>query len=140
MLKEFNLHTIVRLGSGAFAPYTDIPTNLLFFDRGGPTREVWYYEVALPDGKKKYSKTAPMLEEEFQPAIDWWMDRKESDRAWRVPIADIEAGVLNLDIKNPRGASQIDDLPPEQIIERMMQSQEEVAAILRSVREVVTRV
>lgn len=138
LLKEFNLHTVVRLGSGAFAPYTDIPTNLLFFDRSGPTREIWYYEVALPEGKKKYSKTAPMLEEEFQPAIDWWLDRKESDRAWRVPIAAIEAAELNLDFKNPRGASQADDLPPAQIIEQMMQSQDEMTLLLREVQRLVS--
>jgi hypothetical protein len=59
LLKEFNLHTIVRLPNGVFAPYTGIPTNLLFFDRSGPTREVWYYEQPLPEGRKNYTKTAP---------------------------------------------------------------------------------
>jgi type I restriction enzyme M protein len=54
LLKEFNLHTIVRLPNGVFAPYTSIPTNLLFFDRSGPTKEVWYYEQPLPEGL--YSK------------------------------------------------------------------------------------
>lgn len=137
LLKEFNLHTIVRLGSGAFAPYTDIPTNLLFFDRGGPTREVWYYEVALPEGKKKYSKTAPMLEEEFQPAIDWWTDRKESDRAWRVPIAVIEATDLNLDIKNPRGSSVEDDAAPHEIVARMIENQRLVGGLLEDVNNLV---
>ena len=56
LLKEFNLHTIVRLPNGVFAPYTSIPTNLLFFDRSGPTREVWYYEQPLPEGRKNYTK------------------------------------------------------------------------------------
>lgn len=139
LLTEFNLHTIVRLGSGAFAPYTDIPTNLLFFDRSGPTREVWYYEVPLPDGKRKYSKTAPMREDEYLPVIEWWNDRKESDQSWRVPIADIESGDLNLDIKNPRGLRQVDILSPEQIIERMLHGHEEVATLLKSVREAVAR-
>ena len=58
LLKEFNLHTIVRLPNGVFAPYTSIPTNLLFFDRSGPTKEVWYYEQPLPEGRKNYTKTA----------------------------------------------------------------------------------
>src|ERR1022692_3758785 len=52
LLKEFNLHTIVRLPNGVFAPYTSIPTNLLFFDRSGPTKEIWYYEQPLPEGRK----------------------------------------------------------------------------------------
>ena len=67
LLKEFNLHTIVRLPNGVFAPYTSIPTNILFFDRSGPTREVWYYEQPLPEGRKNYTKTAPIQFEEFAP-------------------------------------------------------------------------
>lgn len=65
LLKEFNLHTIVRQPNGVFAPYTSIPTNLLFFDRSGRTREVWYYEQPLPEGRKNYTKTAPIHFEEF---------------------------------------------------------------------------
>ena len=69
LLKEFNLHTIVRLPNGVFAPYTSIPTNMLFFDRSGPTREVWYYEQPLPEGRKNYTKTAPIQFEEFAPRV-----------------------------------------------------------------------
>ncbi len=72
LLKEFNLHTIVRLPNGVFAPYTNIPTNLLFFDRSGPTKEVWYYELALPEGRKNYTKTKPMQFEEFADCLAWW--------------------------------------------------------------------
>jgi type I restriction enzyme M protein len=71
LLKEFNLHTIVRLPNGVFAPYTGIPTNILFFDRSGPTREVWYYEYPLPEGRKNCTKTAPIQFEEFAPLIAW---------------------------------------------------------------------
>jgi type I restriction enzyme M protein len=60
LLKEFHLHTIVRLPNGVFAPYTGIQTNILFFDCSGPTREVWYYEHPLPEGRKNYTKTAPI--------------------------------------------------------------------------------
>ena len=87
MLKEFRLHTIVRLPQGVFAPYTDIPANLLFFQRGGPTDEIWYYELSHPEGRKKYSKTAPLPFEAFQPALDWWNKREESPQAWRVDFA-----------------------------------------------------
>ncbi|MFN3592982.1 MAG: class I SAM-dependent DNA methyltransferase, partial [Thermaurantiacus sp.] len=72
LLKEFKLHTIVRLPQGVFAPYTDIPANLLFFERGGPTDTLWYYELPLPEGRKKYSKTAPLQFEEFAPVLAWW--------------------------------------------------------------------
>src|SRR5204863_5784447 len=82
LLKEFNLHTIVRLPNGVFAPYTSIPTNLLFFDRSHPTEEVWYYEHSLPEGRKNYTKTQPIQFDEFADCLAWWKKRKENDRAW----------------------------------------------------------
>ena len=87
MLKEFRLHTIVRLPQGVFAPYTDIPANLLFFERGGPTDTIWYYDLPLPAGRKKYSKTAPLQFEEFASAQAWWNAREESPQAWAVDFA-----------------------------------------------------
>ena len=97
LLKQFNLHTIVRLPNGVFAPYTGIPTNILFFDRSGPTKEVWYYEQPLPEGRKNYTKTAPIQFEEFAPCIAWWNNRQENERAWRVPCC-LSQGLQNLPI------------------------------------------
>jgi type I restriction enzyme M protein len=97
LLKEFNLHTIVRLPNGVFAPYTSIPTNLLFFDRSGPTEHIWYYEMPLPEGRKNYTKTQPMQFEEFGDCIAWWPadKRVENERAWKVKAADILAGATS---------------------------------------------
>ena len=94
MLKEFKLHTIVRLPQGVFAPYTDIPANLLFFERGGPTDTIWYYELPLPAGRKKYSKTAPLQFEEFAPALAWWNAREEGPQAWKVDFAAKRAAAV----------------------------------------------
>ncbi len=97
MLKEFKLHTIVRLPQGVFAPYTDIPANLLFFERGGPTDTIWYYELPLPEGRKKYSKTAPLQFEEFGPVLAWWNDRQEGEKcpqAWKVDFATKRATAI----------------------------------------------
>ena len=94
MLKEFNLHTIVRLPQGVFAPYTDIPANLLFFERCGPTDTIWYYELPLPEGRKKYSKTAPLQFEEFAPALTWWNNREEGPQAWKVDFAAKRAAAV----------------------------------------------
>jgi type I restriction enzyme M protein len=69
LLKDFNLHTIVRLPNGVFAPYTGIPTNLLFFDRSGQTNEIWYYELPLPEGRKTYTKTKPIQDEDFSVCV-----------------------------------------------------------------------
>lgn len=94
MLREFRLHTVVRLPPGVFAPYTDIPANLLFFERGGPTDTIWYYELPLPEGRKKYSKTAPLQFEEFAPVLGWWNAREEGPQAWKVDFAARHAGAL----------------------------------------------
>lgn len=86
LLKEFNLHTIVRLPEGTFAPYTDIPANLLFFDRSGPTKIIWYYQVPPPEGRKKYTKTMPMQVEDLAACKEWFIAKKrvENEQAWKV--------------------------------------------------------
>ena len=94
LLKEFRLHTIVKLPQGVFAPYTDIPANLLFFERGGPTDTLWYYELPLPEGRKKYSKTAPLQFEEFAGAQAWWNAREEGPQAWKVDFAAKRAAAV----------------------------------------------
>lgn len=83
LLTEYRLHTIVRLPNGVFAPYTSIPTNLLFFDAAGVTEEIWYYEVPLPEGRKSFSKTKPMQESDFDSCFAWWHDRTETAQAWK---------------------------------------------------------
>jgi type I restriction enzyme M protein len=102
----------VRLPNGVFAPYTSIPTNLLFFDRSGPTRDVWYYEQPLPEGRSTYSKTKPLQYEEFADCLAWWGNQEENERAWRVPVADILANGCNLDLKNPKGKQNLSTCRP----------------------------
>ncbi|MBW2689848.1 MAG: SAM-dependent DNA methyltransferase, partial [Deltaproteobacteria bacterium] len=91
LLTECNLHTVVRLPNGVFNPYTGIKTNLLFFTKGEPTKEVWYYEHPYPAGAKSYNKTKPMRIEEFAPEKAWWENREESEQAWKVSIEQIKA-------------------------------------------------
>src|SRR6266699_3746723 len=139
LLKEFNLHTIVRLPNGVFAPYTSIPTNILFFDRSGPTREVWYYEQPLPEGRKNYTKTAPLQFEEFAPLVRWWNKREENEHAWKVPAAELLANGCNLDRKNPRGKEDITHLPPEQLAESILAKEQRIAEILGNVKGLLAR-
>lgn len=77
LLNEFNLHTIIRLPSSVFSPYTSITTNILFFDKTGPTKETWIYRLDKPEGYKNFSKTKPMKLEHFEPVISWWHQRQE---------------------------------------------------------------
>lgn len=77
LLSEFNLHTVIRMPSSVFAPYTSITTNILFFERTKPTTETWFYRLDMPEGYKHFSKTKPMKLEHFNPVIEWWNDRQE---------------------------------------------------------------
>lgn len=77
LLSEFNLHTIVRMPGSVFSPYTSITTNILFFDRTGPTKETWFYRLDMPEGYKHFSKTKPMKLEHFDPVVEWWNNRQE---------------------------------------------------------------
>lgn len=109
LLEECNLHTIIRLPKTVFAPYTDIATNLLFFTKGEPTKEIWYYELSLPDGYKAYSKTKPIQHKEFIPIKEWWNSRAESEHAWKVSIEDVKELNYNLDISNPNKPDDPED-------------------------------
>ncbi len=100
-LENCNLHTIVRLPNSVFQPYASVATNLLFFTKGEPTKEIWYYEHKLPQGIKAYNKTRPIQKAEFDPLKKWWKKRKESELAWKVSIKTLEDNGFNLDIKNP---------------------------------------
>ena len=137
MLREFNLHTVVRLPNGVFAPYTSIPTNILFFDRSGPTREVWCYEHPLPEGRKNYTKTQPVQSEEFAPCLAWWHDREENERAWRVPTDQIAASNYNLDIKNPNGQQDYEHMPPEQLVDDILAKERRIIAIMEEIKGVL---
>jgi type I restriction enzyme M protein len=116
LLADCNLHTIVRLPNGVFNPYTGIRTNLLFFSKGQPTKEVWYYEHPYPAGTKSYNKGRPIRIEEFEPEKQWWKKRGENEHAWRVSIDQIRDGDYNLDLKNPHapndGPGDVDHLLP----------------------------
>jgi type I restriction enzyme M protein len=133
LLNEFNLHTIVRLPDGVFAPYTNIPANLIFFDRSGPTKDVWFYEQPLPEGRKTYTKTQPLLHEEFGGLLTWWSSREESAQAWKVPATEIMGSGCNLDRKNPTVKKDIAHLPPEQLVTSILDKERQIISIMEEV-------
>ena len=141
LIERFNLHLVVRLPEGIFSPYTDIPTNLLFFDSGGPTEETWFYEQPLPEGRRKYSKTMPLRSEEFEDLIAWARDRKSTDRAWMARPQELvrrdEAGevkALNLDLRNPNVEDEVDARTPEQLVESIIAKEKRVLAIMSEIQ------
>lgn len=134
LLTECNLHTIVRLPKGVFAPYTSIKTNVLFFEKGRPTTEVWYYEHPYPEGYKSYSKTKPMRIEEFEPEKAWWENRVETEFAWKVTIDQIRERSFNLDIANPNAPGVFHD-DPDALLALFDNESSAVAAIRGELRQ-----
>jgi len=128
LLETCNLHTIVRLPNGVFNPYTGIKTNLLFFEKGEPTEEVWYFEHPYPQGYKSYSKTKPIRISEFRKLEKkWWGKREENEHAWRVPVQQIIDSGYNLDIKNPNTPDE-DHGDPDELLAEYLKLQKETAA------------
>ena len=120
LLTACNLHTIVRLPQSTFHPAT-VSTNLLFFQKGTPTREIWYYEHCLPEGQKSYSKTKPIRFDEFAPMIAWWDKRQENEVAWRVRVEDLKEG-FDLDVKNPHREEESAEQTLPEIIKALDES------------------
>jgi type I restriction enzyme M protein len=137
LLNDFNLHTIVRLPNGVFAPYTSIPTNLLFFDKPGPTTSIWYYELPPPEGRKNYTKTAPMQDAEFAECAALWdaPQREATAHSWLVAAADVAANNYNLDIKNPNRAEDYEHMPPEKLAADITAKEKRIAEIMVEIAE-----
>ena len=145
LLTECNLHTIVRLPNGVFAPYTGIKTNLLFFTKGTPTQHIWYYEHPYPAGVKNYNKTKPIRIEEFDAEKAWWgsaadgfASRVENERAWRVSIEAIRAANYNLDQKNPHAAEVISH-DPDQLLADYAAAQADAQSLRDALKEILAK-
>lgn len=133
LLTDCNLHTIVRLPQSTFHPAT-VSTNLLFFEKGTPTKEIWYYEHRLPEGQKSYSKTKAIQFDEFAPMIAWWDKREENEVAWRVKVGDLKRG-FDLDVKNPASLVQDHELGVKDCLTAFRKSMGQIEAALAAVEK-----
>ena len=133
LLEECNLHTIVRLPNSVFKPYASIGTNLLFFEKGSPTKEIWYYEHRVPAGQTAYSMTRPIRINHLNACVDWWggakrIGRVENEVAWKVSAEEVKARGYNLDFKNPHVV--VDDYgDPEELLIRLQESEQAVISL-----------
>lgn len=133
LMEECNLHTIVRLPNSVFKPYASVGTNLLFFEKGEPTKEVWFYEHRVPEGQKAYSMTKPIRIEDFKSCIDWWggtkrKGREDNEVAWRVNGEEVKARGYNLDFKNPNIITD-DHADPAELLARLNEAEKQTAAV-----------
>jgi len=126
-MEKCNLHTIVRLPKNVFNPVS-IRTNLLFFEKGSPTNEVWYYEHPYPDGQKSYNKSKPINIKEFDAEKAWWNNREENNYAWKVSIEEIKERGYNLDIKNPY--QEVNELAsPTELLEKYRATESKISLV-----------
>ena len=133
LMEECNLHTIVRLPNSVFRPYASIGTNLLFFEKGAPTKDIWFWEHLVPKDQKAYSMTKPIRFEHLQGCIDWWggskrKGREEGPFAWKVTAEEVKARGYNLDIKNPHTVAD-DHGEPEELLASLTAAEAETARL-----------
>jgi type I restriction enzyme M protein len=149
LVEKCNLHTIVRLPNGVFAPYTGIKTNILFFtkkpEKEHPaTKEIWYYEHPYPDGVTSYNKTKPMRFEEFETEINWWgkekdnfKTRTQTEQAWKVTIEEVIERNYNLDIKNPHIGEEVNH-DPKELLKQYHQQQKEIQSLRDQLKSILS--
>ena len=133
LLEECNLHTIVRLPPGVFQPYAGVNTNLIFFSKGQPTKEIWYYQMPLPEGLKQYTKNRGITEAEFEPIAKWFKNKKVNDNAWKVSIKEIQERNYNLDFKNPKGGEVDEEFSSKELIKIILGKEEKIKKIFKNI-------
>jgi type I restriction enzyme M protein len=141
LMEECNLHTIVRLPNSVFKPYASIGTNLLFFEKGALTKDIWFYEHRVPEGQKAYSMTKPIRFEHLQGCIDWWggakrKGREETPQAWKVTAEEVKARGYNLDIKNPHTVAD-NHGDPEELLKSLNAAEAETATLRDQLRTIL---
>lgn len=141
LLEECNLHTIVRLPNSVFKPYASIGTNLLFFEKGTPTKDIWYWEHRVPEGQKAYSMTKPIRQEHLQDCVDWWggkerQGREEGPQAWCVTLDEVKARGYNLDVRNPHTVAD-DHGDPEVLLEELTTAETNAARLRDQLKSIL---
>ena len=138
LLDECNLHTIVRLPQGVFNPYAGVNTNLLFFQKGEQTKEIWFYELPLPEGMKQYTKGRPIRHEEFDPVRAWWNKRQTNTHAWKISLEDIQSRNYNLDFKNPSRQETAPLQSPKEILANIELKEKMIQVTLSGIKQYLT--
>jgi type I restriction enzyme M protein len=132
LMEECNLHTIVRLPNSVFKPYANIGTNLLFFEKGAPTKDIWFYEHRV---------TKPIRIEHLKPCVDWWggakrKGRVETEVAWKVTAEDVKARGYNLDIKNPHTIED-DHGDPQELLKKLNETESQAASLRDQLKNIL---
>jgi type I restriction enzyme M protein len=137
LLENFNLHSIVSLPAGVFLPYAGVKTNLMFFDRTGPTREIWYYELLPPPENGKYTKGKPVRDEHFVDCRAKFRTREISAQSWVVPAEEIAKRGFDLTAKNPNRPVEAQHRPPEELVESILKREQRIAELMAEIKQLL---
>jgi type I restriction enzyme M protein len=137
LLEECNLHTIIRMPKSVFAPYTTIATNILFFEKGTPTKEVWIYELPKRDGGKSFNKTNPITIEHFQPVLDWWGKRKTNDHIWKIKLNKIIEMNYEIDNSNPNRKVFEETRSPEELMKSILNKEQKMKTMFNEIQVIL---
>ena len=133
LISKFNLHRIVKLPRGTFAPYADISTNILFFDEGNETKDIWFHEVPLPEGKKAYTKTKPLPDSAFKECRELWAEKKQSETSWVVTVNDVIDNNYKLDFVNPSSKFEYEEILPHEIIAEVKTIHKDIENLIKDI-------
>ena len=145
LFTEFNVDCIIRLPNDVFAPYTNIQTNLIFFDHKGPTKSFWIYRLDMPEGYKHFSKTNPMLLEHFDPVIEWWtnrvplLDANGYQKAQKYLVSDVAEKDFDLDLCG-LPETKVEILSPRETINSYKASRSELDSQIDAVLSEIERI
>ena len=135
LLDECNLHTIVKLPAGVFAPYTSITTNILFFEKTVSTKEIHYYDVPLPEGYRSFSKTKPFRSIHLDCVRNWWDNRDKEDlNSYKVTIDEVIDKEYNLDFKNPNQLVEEREYTLEELLDTMEERSKNIVSLVEEIR------
>ena len=143
LLEEFNLSAIVRLPKSVFEPYTSVATNILFFEKSGITKHIWYYQMKVSDRVKskakhpKYSKTKPIEYEDFADIEKWFKKKKENENAWKVDVKELNE--FNLDSNNPNVVDETVILHPSELVDSFISLRQEMIKVFEEVKTIIDK-
>ena len=143
LIEEFNLHTIVRLPRSVFEPYTSVATNILFFEKSGVTKHVWYYQMKVSDRVKskakhpKYSKTKPIEYEDFAKLDKWFNKKTKNENAWKVDVKDLKE--FNLDSSNPNVTDETIILHPTELVDSFISLRQDMIKVFEEVKIIIDK-
>ncbi|MEA3329487.1 MAG: N-6 DNA methylase [Nanoarchaeota archaeon] len=133
LLESCNLHTILDLPQGTFSG-AGVKTVVLFFEKGKPTKDIWYYQLNLD---RNLGKTNPLNEKDLEEFLDLQKTRSDSENSWKVSIGDVDIGTFDLSVKNPNKKNEVVLREPEEIIKEMGKLDKESEEILKTIKELI---